>query len=224
MDASPCDRKHTGKVAKPGGGKLNILAFVPYVLLSVLASSFVILLKPRIPALLLGAIVVSSAAIVIETWVLNFVSGTLLLLIYAPIIEELLKFAATRYKRDLRSALGVGSGFAIAENALYFVTLASIYSLPVALPFILARAVGDPLLHSASTSISVKTWRGKKLAIPEAIGLHFLYNLFAVAMAAYPSLFKFYPLVILGIVFILARERVRSRKAIIAAAALGVGK
>ncbi len=193
-------------------------------MLSLLISSFVLFLKPRIPSLLLGALVVSAVAIVIETWVLNFVSGTVMLLIYAPIIEELLKFAATRYKRDLRSAFGVGSGFAIAENALYFMVLASIYSLPVALPFVLARAVGDPLLHSAATSISIRTWKGKKLAIPTAIGLHFLYNLFAVAMAAYPSLFKFYPLVVLGIILILARERVRSKRAIVASDVSGVGE
>ncbi len=205
----------------------GLLLLLPYILLSLLGSSFVLLLRPRIPSLLLGGVAVSAAAVIIEEGLLNVISGTLLLLLYAPIIEELLKFAATRYKRDLRSAVGVGSGFAIAENALYFATLASLYSLPVALPFILARAVGDPLLHSASTSISVKAWKGKKLAIPAAVGLHSLYNLFAVAMAAYPGMFKFYPLVVLGISLILVREISRSRKArkfVLASAASGVGK
>ena len=211
---------------------MNLLGLLPYLLLSFLASSFMLLLKPRIISLLLGALVVATAAVIIEVELLGFVSTSLMLLLCAPVVEEFLKFAATRYKRDLGSAIGVGSGFAIVENAFYFVTLTSLYSVTIALPFILARAVGDPLLHSASTSISVRAWHGKKLAIPAAIGLHFLYNLFAVAMAAYPSLFRFYPLVVLGIVFILGRQQIlilvktklRSRKGEIAAIVSGGDK
>ncbi len=174
----------------------EILYFSELLLLSFLLSSFMLPFRPRVVSLILGGSVVSTAAIISENFILGCTSDVFLLLIAAPVIEESLKLVLTVYGKQVRNAIGVGLGFAIVENAFYLAAVLSVYSINVAIPFIIARAIGDPLLHSSAASISVRSWSGSKLALPKAIGLHFLYNLWAVVIASEPALLKFEPVVI----------------------------
>ncbi len=180
--------------------------FIELLFLSFLLSSFMLLFRPRIVSLVIGGSAVAFIAIVSENFVLNFTSDVFLLLVAAPVIEEVLKLLATAYGKQIRNAVGVGLGFAIVENAFYLVAVLSIYSVKVAIPFIIARAIGDPLLHSTSASISVRSWNGSKSALPKAIGLHFLYNLWAVILAGSGGLFDYEPVVIILLLVLISYE------------------
>ena len=121
--------------------------------------------RPRLKSLLLGALPVSLAAVLIESMIIPVFSAFVFLVILAPIIEELLKFGATVYKRDLYAGLGVGLGFALAENALYFgsfLSAGALVSLSFLLSFILLRGMADPVLHSFTAALSMGTWRTRK--------------------------------------------------------------
>ena len=165
-----------------------------------------LLFRPKIVSLIIGGSAVAFVAIVSEDFVLNFTSDVFLLLVAAPVIEEVVKLLATAYGKQVRNAIGVGFGFAVVENAFYLALVISSYSIIVAIPFILARAIGDPLLHSTSMSISVRSWNGSKSALPKAIGLHFLYNLWAVILAGSPGLFEYEPVVIILLLALISYE------------------
>jgi RsiW-degrading membrane proteinase PrsW (M82 family) len=175
---------------------MAVTYFSELLLLSFFLSSFMLLFRPKIISLILGGSAVAFIAVISENFILGWTSDVFLLLIAAPVIEETLKLLATAYGRKIRNAIGVGLGFAIVENTFYLAVVLSSFSVNIAIPFIIARAVGDPLLHSSATSISVGSWQGSKSALPEAIGLHFLYNLWAVFIVSAPGLFKFEPIVI----------------------------
>lgn len=167
-----------------------------FVLLSAMLSSFMFAFRPKILSIIIGGSIIALAAIFLETYVLNATSDLFLLLFAAPTIEEVLKFGGTAYGKTFRNAVGIGLGFALAENAFYFATISQLYSFNVAIMYIIARAIGDPLLHSSATSLSVKTWEGSRSALPKAIGLHMAYNSWAVVLMGIPSLFRFEPVVI----------------------------
>ncbi|MEM3845197.1 MAG: hypothetical protein QXU98_05795 [Candidatus Parvarchaeota archaeon] len=177
--------------------------FMELILLSFLVSGFMLLLKPSIISIIIGGSAVAAAAVLTETYVLNNTSDLFLLLIAAPVIEEVLKLLGTSYGKSIRNAIGVGFGFAVIENAVYLSVVFSSYSITLALVYMLARGMGDPLLHASSTSISVKSWEGSKSALPKAIGLHFIYNLWAVMIVGYPFLFRFEPIVIILLLLLL---------------------
>ena len=180
--------------------------FTELLLLSFLLSSFMLLFRPNIVSLIIGGSVVAFVAIISENFILDFTSEVFLLLIAAPVIEEISKLLATVYGKHIRNAIGVGLGFAVVENALYLAVVLSSYSANVAIPFIMARAIGDPLLHSTSASVSVRSWIGSKSALPKAIGLHFLYNLWAVVLAGSPGLFDYVPVVIVLLLALISYE------------------
>lgn len=159
-------------------------------------SSFMLLFKPSIVSLIIGGVIVASAAILAENFILRWTSELFLLLIAAPVLEETFKLIATSYGKGIGNAIGVGTGFAIAENVFYLMVVLSSYSATVALTYILARGLADPLLHSTSTSISIKAWNGKMLSLPKAIGLHFMYNLWAILIVSFGWLFSYEPVVI----------------------------
>ena len=180
--------------------------FTELLLLSFLLSSFMLFFRPNIVSLIIGGSVVAFIAIISEDFILDFTSEVFLLLIAAPVIEEISKLLATAYGKHIRNAIGVGLGFAVVENAFYLAVILSAYPVNVVIPFIIARAIGDPLLHSTSASISIRSWSGSKSALPKAIGLHFLYNLWAVVLAGSPGLFDYEPVVIVLLLALISYE------------------
>lgn len=139
--------------------------------------------SPLLLSLLLGATLVSLVAFILETWLFTLFNAFLSLVVIAPIIEESLKFGAVRKGMNLRAALGVGMGFAFMENALYFGDFLSVsgVSIMTTLLYFLMRGASDPLLHSYTTAISLRTWQTRKLRwFVAAIGMHAGYNLTAI--------------------------------------------
>ena len=121
--------------------------------------------RPRLISLILGALPVSLAAVLIESMIISVFSAFVFLVVLAPIIEELLKFSATAYRRDMYAGLGVGLGFALSENALYFgsfMSAGALVSLTFLAVFILLRGMADPVLHLFTTALSTGTWRKRK--------------------------------------------------------------
>ena len=111
-----------------------------------------------------------------EEFLLGESSLLLMLVFLAPVIEELSKFFMTIYKKNEKSAVGVGMGFTIIENAMYYTAFASTVGLPMLLLF---REFQDPILHTSTTSVSVKSWKGYPYILI-AIGMHSLYNFIAI--------------------------------------------
>ena len=111
-----------------------------------------------------------------EEFLLGESSLLLMLVFLAPVIEELSKFTMTIYKKNEKSAVGVGMGFSIIENAMYYTAFASTVGLPMLLLF---REFQDPILHTSTTSVSVKSWKGYPYILI-AIGMHSLYNFLAI--------------------------------------------
>ena len=147
--------------------------------------------QPRFVEIAIGLSLVSAAAIILESYLFTALGTLLGLLVVAPVLEEILKFSATFRKRDARSGIGVGLGFALTENVLYFhsfisgVQISSILSVSFISSqifiFILMRGAFDPLLHSTMSGLSVRTWqKGRRIWLPVAIGLHAAYNLVAI--------------------------------------------
>ncbi|MEM3846708.1 MAG: hypothetical protein QXU98_13520, partial [Candidatus Parvarchaeota archaeon] len=110
-----------------------IVYFAELILLSFLVSSFVLLFKPSIISIIIGGSVVAAAAVVAETYILDNTSDLFLLLVAAPVIEEVLKLLGTSYGKSIRNAIGVGFGFAVLENALYLSVVLSSYSISLAI-------------------------------------------------------------------------------------------
>ena len=106
--------------------------FLGYILPALFSLSFVLAYSvifrsikkgPRLIEVLIGSIPISIAAIIIEPYLFGYLGMLLGLLVVAPVLEEALKFAGTARKRDVGSGLGVGLGFALTENLLYFLSL-----------------------------------------------------------------------------------------------------
>ncbi|MEM0136694.1 MAG: PrsW family glutamic-type intramembrane protease [Thermoplasmatales archaeon] len=147
--------------------------------------------RPRIVEIIIGLSLVSVAAIIIESYLFTVFGTVLGLLVIAPIIEESLKFSGTIRKRDIRAGIGIGLGFALTENALYFHSFLTNYSTPSILSlsflgsqiflFIIMRGSFDPLMHSITAGLSVRTWqKRKRFWLPVAMGFHVAYNFAAI--------------------------------------------
>ncbi|MCW6159217.1 MAG: PrsW family intramembrane metalloprotease [Thermoplasmatales archaeon] len=174
--------------------------WMAYVLPSLFSFSFVLvyvrifrLIKkaPRTIEMLTGSIPISITAVILESYLFNYLGTLLGLLVAAPVLEEALKFAGTARKRDVSSGLGVGLGFAFTENLLYFHAFLSGYSISSIVSvsfissqvflFVAMRGSFDPLLHATLTGLSVRTWqKDKRFWLPIAIGFHVAYNFVAV--------------------------------------------
>ena len=139
--------------------------------------------RPRLKSLILGALPVSAAAVLAESMVMPLLSAFVFLVIVAPVTEEALKFAGSAYRRDMAAGLGIGLGFALSENALYFGSFLSIdtlVSLSFLAAFVLLRGLADPVLHSFTAALSVGTWRtGKWRWLGYSMLIHGGYNLVA---------------------------------------------
>ena len=150
--------------------------------------------KPSLVSLSIGLTAVAAASYYAETYLytLSF-SLVLSLLLVAPIIEESTKFAATAYGKKIRNGLGVGLGFALSENALYFHTFFSMYSLSmIVISYVILRGLGDPLLHQFTAGLDSKTWeKGNPAWIGIAMATHIGYNFAAIIMASLAQIFMY---------------------------------
>jgi len=161
--------------------------------------------KPDLISLLIGLGPVASISYIAETYLYNLSSSLVLsLLLIAPLIEELTKFSATFYGKQTRNGLGVGLGFALTENALYFHTFFSMYSLSmVIIPYIILRGLGDPLLHQFTAGLDSKTWeKGNPAWIGIAMATHISYNFAAIIMASLDTMY-IYPIMAAEIIVLL---------------------
>ncbi len=148
-------------------------------------------IKPRFIELIIGASAVSLAAVIFEIYLFDYFGLLIGLLVIAPVLEESLKFIGTLRKRDVRSGIAVGLGFALIENMLYFQSFLSGYSVSEVLSsafissqifsFIILRGSFDPLLHSTLTGLSVRAWNKEKwFWLPIAMVFHIIYNFIAI--------------------------------------------
>jgi|GEM_PF-2277565 len=150
--------------------------------------------KPDLISLLIGLGPVALISYVAETYLYNLsFSLVLSLLLIAPAIEESTKFAATAYGRKIRNGLGVGLGFALTENALYFHTFLSVYSISaIIISYIILRGLGDPLLHQFTAGLDSKAWeKGNPIWIGIAIATHTGYNFAAIVMASMAPIYMY---------------------------------
>ena len=167
--------------------------------------AFVLKQKPNLISIIIGASGVAIASYFIETYLYYlFFSIFISLVFIAPVVEELFKFSATIYGKQIRNGLGVGLGFALSENALYFhdffanfVTLVIIY--------LIMRGFADPLLHSFTASLDAKTWEKRNpIWLIGSIGTHMGYNFLAVLMATITFLPDIYIIVLAEIIMLFA--------------------
>jgi len=150
--------------------------------------------KPDLLSLLIGLGPVAFISYIAETYLYNLSFSLILsILLIAPIIEELTKFGATSYGKKIRNGLGVGLGFALSENTLYFHTFLSMYSLSmIIISYIILRGLGDPLLHQFTAAIDSKTWeKGNPAWIGVAMAIHMGYNFAAMVMASLNTIFMY---------------------------------
>ena len=163
---------------------MNVIQYLPHITWwSVLLSMIPLPLfwwfkRFNLIQLLLGVIALFIAYFIEleEEFLLGQSSLLLMLVFLAPVIEELSKFFMTIYKKNEKSAVGVGMGFAIVENAMYYTAFASTIGLPMLLLF---REFQDPILHTSTTSVSIKSWKGYPYILI-AIAMHSLYNFIAI--------------------------------------------
>lgn len=132
----------------------------------------------KLRALGLGIIAIILAIIIEGMYVKLLDDGYMILMVvlFAPIIEETLKFILTYYKKNERIGMGVGLGFAFIENTMYYVAYP--YMLPT---LIMLREFQDPIMHSTATSVSSGAWHGKWYLYFCAIGIHIVYNIVALS-------------------------------------------
>ena len=95
----------------------------------------------------------------------------------APVVEEIVKFLMTWYKKDVRAGVGVGLGFAMIENAMYYTYDSPLVGLGTLLMF---RELQDPTLHSSTVSVSVRSWKGIPYIIL-SIAMHSIYNIISLS-------------------------------------------
>lgn len=104
--------------------------------------------------------------------------GEILMIVFlAPVVEEIVKFLMTWYRKDVRAGVGVGLGFAMIENAMYFTYDSPLVGLGTLLMF---REMQDPILHSSTVSVSVRSWKGIPYVFL-SIGMHSLYNIISLS-------------------------------------------
>ena len=164
---------------------MNIIEYIPHIawwaiLLSVIPLPIFWWFKRfNIIQLLLGVVALFLAYVIelVEELILGAGSLLLMLVILAPVIEELSKFLMTKYGKNLKAGVGVGMGFAIIENAMYYTSLSTSVGLMTLFMF---RELQDPILHTTTTSVSTKTWKKGTPWFLVAILMHSFYNYLAI--------------------------------------------
>ena len=173
---------------------LRVLMVLPHILFSyelllslLLIAPFYMVFRPKVRYLLFG-FVAYTLALIFESLV-SSAPVYVLAMVLAPMIEESIKFILAKGRKG---AIGVGLGFAVVENASYFL------SFGLSPIFVIMRAAGDPMLHSFSTSIAIKTKERKWWGLPAAISIHSIYNLVGILLSGLP---QFYFILIAGCIF-----------------------
>jgi RsiW-degrading membrane proteinase PrsW (M82 family) len=154
-----------------------------------LTAPFVAWLRPRPLTFAIGASVLALVALVAELEVQNglpvLFADVLILVLFGPIIEELLKFAASGFTgANFSTAAGAGIGFAATENAVYFLAAWSVDTTTQLALLVIVRAATDPILHSTACTLSTLSWRGRLWGLPAAVVLHATWNLATLVYAA----------------------------------------
>ncbi|MGI0151101.1 MAG: PrsW family glutamic-type intramembrane protease [Thermoplasmata archaeon] len=147
-----------------------------------LTAPFIAWLRPRPLTFAIGATLLAVVALVVELEVEGglptLFSDVLLLVLFGPIIEELLKFAASGFTgANYSTAAGAGIGFAAAENGVYFLAAWGIDTTTQLALLVIVRAATDPILHSTACTLSTISWRGRLWGLPAAVVLHSTWNL-----------------------------------------------
>ena len=169
--------------------------------------------KPDIISLLIGLGPVAFTSYIAETYLYTLSFNLVLsLILIAPIVEESTKFAATSYGKRISNGLGVGLGFALSENALYFHTFLSVYSLSIVIiSYIILRGLGDPLLHQFTAGLDSRTWEKSNPGwIGVAMATHIGYNFAAIVMASLTTIFM-YPIMGVEIIALLVGMKFLTR-------------
>jgi RsiW-degrading membrane proteinase PrsW (M82 family) len=160
-----------------------VAAAAPFALSFALVSPFYFVLRARLLAFVAGATIVAIGALLFEFLALraagDLAGPTLVLLLVAPVVEEVLKFSVSiPTGANYRSAAGAGAGFAGTENGIYFLAA---WGEPTAtlLVLVAVRALTDPLLHVTTCTLTTSSWRGHPAAFPAGILLHIGWNVLA---------------------------------------------
>jgi protease prsW family protein len=162
----------------------DLLALVaPFALSFALVSPFYFVLRAKLLAFIAGATIVAIGALLLESWAQtaagDLAGPTLVLLLVAPVTEELLKLGiSVPTGATYESAAGVGAGFAASENGLYFL-VAWGDPLTTLLVLVAVRALTDPLLHITTCTLTTSSWRGQPWALPAGILIHIGWNAMA---------------------------------------------
>ena len=118
----------------------------------------------------------------VEDWMLTPSDIIIMLILIAPVWEEILKFLFTYFRKTFDGGIAVGLTFAWIENAFYY---EAYFHTPLFLFVVLIREFTDPVLHSTTTSISQKSWQGKLRYLGIAILFHAIWNTLAVVGTIY---------------------------------------
>ena len=151
-----------------------------YILLSALPFPvFWYFTRFRLRSLLLGVVALFIAYYLElgEEMVIGAGGEILMIVFLAPVVEEIVKFLMTWYRKDVRAGVGVGLGFAMIENAMYYTSLSPIAGLGTLLMF---REIQDPILHSSTVSVSVRSWKGIPYVLL-SIAMHSVYNIISLS-------------------------------------------
>lgn len=102
----------------------------------------------------------------------------IMLIFVAPVVEEIIKFLLTIQKKfqvNVKAGIGIGLGFALFENALYFQDFSLAFP-SMLLTVIVVREFTDPILHSTTTSIATRGWKKFRYVLL-AIFMHSTWNI-----------------------------------------------
>jgi hypothetical protein len=163
----------------------------PFALSLTLVFPFYLVLRARLLAFVAGATIVAALALVLETGAQDLIGPEngpiVLILVVAPVVEELLKLAlSSATGRDYRSAVGVGAGFAAAENGVYFLAAWGEPTVNL-IVLVVLRAVTDPLLHITATTYTTLSLHGSEWGLPAGLAIHMLWNVIAFSEGYLPS-------------------------------------
>ena len=152
----------------------------PFALSFALVSPFYFALRARLLTFIAAATIVAVAAYFLELAAENaagdLAGPTIVLLLVAPVTEELLKLGVSvPTGATYESSAGAGAGFAATENGLYFLAA---WSEPTTTLIVLVavRALTDPLLHITTCTLTSSSWRGEPWALPAGILVHIGWN------------------------------------------------
>lgn len=183
-----------------------------------LVAPFVAWLRPRPLTFAIGASLLAVVALVVELEVQSVLpvlfADVLILVLFGPIIEELLKFAASGFTgANFSTAAGAGIGFAATENAVYFLAAWSGNTVTALAVLVIVRAATDPILHSTASTLSTLAWRGRLWGLPAAVVLHATWNLATLIYAAIDPtaglvLFAAFGVSLFGLMLLLRRSPV----------------